>query len=80
MSDPPTVHDIAIERDWLPVRIRERHETRREHAILAGLALIAVAGLLIVPFEEVAVVCAFVAGYAFNNWLVFDDCYGRAEE
>jgi hypothetical protein len=47
-------------------------------AVMMSIAVVLGIGVSSLPVAFVAVL-GFVGGYAFNNWLVFEDLYGGGE-
>lgn len=82
-TDAPQRTDVRLAAAWPPVRFVERTETRREHATMAGLMLLATAAFLLVQpagYVAGAVLTAFVGGVAVQNWLSYPYVHGNGGE
>ncbi|WP_127117530.1 hypothetical protein [Halorubrum sp. PV6] len=80
-GDPPEVRSVSLTRSAPFIEVEKRHEKRGDHAFMAVMmGVAAVFGIAVssLPVAFVAVL-GFVGGYAFNNWLVFEDLYGGGE-
>lgn len=77
---PPEQTNIQLRLAWPPVEISEEPETRREHARMGLLMGLATVSFLITGVYWFAPLTAFIAGYAYCNWLVFPDLYDQGGE
>lgn len=82
-ADPPTVKDVGLSRSWPFVQVREREETRREHAMMTVSMTVATLLLLFstgtLP-AFIAAFTAFIAGNAFEKWLVYPDLFDEVSD
>ena len=77
MADPPTRKEVTVSQEWPFVHVSEAHETRVEHGLVALTTAVCSLGLVLHPTipSAFAAAVAFISGYAFNNWLLFEDAY-----
>jgi hypothetical protein len=78
-TDAPERTDIRLVPTWPPVKVVEREESRREHAIMAGLMAVTTAALALAPASVgvyIGLFTAFVAGLAWQNWLSYPYVHG----
>lgn len=81
---PPRVKTIRFTKQIPFVQIAERYEGRGEHLLVLALTAVLAAYVILESpapyFAGAAAFAAFFAGYAWNNWLVFDDLYDDPPE
>jgi hypothetical protein len=77
MVERRTKKEVTLSREWPFVNVTEARETREHHAWVSLTMAICSVGLVIHPGipPALAAVIAFISGYAFNNWLLFEDAY-----
>ena len=76
-SEPPEVRTVSVTRSAPFIEVEKRYEERGDHAFMAVMmGLVVVLGVTVssLPVAFVGVL-GFAGGYAFNNWLVFEDLY-----
>jgi hypothetical protein len=82
MAEPRTKKEVRLSREWPFVNVTEARETREHHAWVSLTMAICSIGLVLHPTipSAFAAAGAFISGYAFNNWLLFEDAYEEVSE